>query len=77
MRGVGLELIPCFSELTSSMGIVWASLLAQRVKNLPAMQETQVLSLGQKDPVGEGNGYPSSILAWIITWTEEPGGYTS
>ena len=48
-----------------------ASLVAQMVKNLPAMQETRVQSLGQE---GEGNGSHSSILAWRIPWTEEPGG---
>ena len=47
-----------------------ASLMAQMVKHLPAMQETQVQSLGQE---GEGNGSHSSILAWRIPWTEEPG----
>ena len=46
------------------------------VKNLPAMQdsqETQVQSLGQKDPLEEGTATHSSILAWRIPWTEEPG----
>ena len=45
------------------------------VKNLPAMQdsqETQVQSLGQKDPLEEGTATHSSILAWKIPWTEEP-----
>ena len=44
------------------------------VKNLPAMQETQVQSLGQEDPLEKGIATHSSILAWIIPWTEEPGG---
>ena len=43
------------------------------VKNLPAMQETLVLSLGQEDPLEEGMAIHSSILAWRIPWTEEPG----
>ena len=43
------------------------------VKNLPAMQETQVLSLGQKDPLEKGMATYSSILAWNTPWTEEPG----
>ena len=43
------------------------------VKNLPAMWETQVLSLGQKDPLEKGVATHSSILAWRIPWTEEPG----
>ena len=50
------------------------------VKNLPAMQdsqETQVQSLGQKDPLEEGTATHSSILAWRIPWTEEPGGLQS
>ena len=43
------------------------------VKNLPAMQETWVRSLGQEDPLKEGMATYSSILAWRISWTEEPG----
>ena len=43
------------------------------VKNLPAMQEIQVRSLGQDDPLKEGMATHSSILAWRIPWTEEPG----
>ena len=51
-----------------------ASLVAQMVKNLPAMQETPVQSLGQEDPLEKGKATHSSILAWRIPWTEEPGG---
>ena len=51
--------------------------MAQLVKNMPAMQETQVLSLGQEDPPEEGMATDSSILAWRIPWTEEPGGLQS
>ena len=47
------------------------------VKNPPAMQETGVLSLGQKDPLENGTATLSSILAWRIPWTEEPGGLQS
>ena len=47
------------------------------VKNLPAMQETQVRFLGQEDPLEEGMATHSSILAWRIPWTEEPGGLQS
>ena len=43
------------------------------VKNLPAIQETWVLSLGQEDPLEEGMATHSSIFAWRISWTEEPG----
>ena len=48
------------------------SLVAHLVKNLPAMQETWVQSLGQKDPLEEEMANHSSILAWRIPWTEEP-----
>ena len=47
------------------------------VKNLPAMQETQVLSLGGEDSLEKEIGTHSSILAWEIPWTEEPGGLQS
>ena len=51
----------------------WASLLAQTVKNLLAMWETLVRSLGWEDPLEQGMATHSSILAWRIPWTEEPG----
>ena len=51
--------------------------MAQLVMNLPAMQETQVRSLGQEDTLEKGIAIHSSILAWRITWTEEPGGLLS
>ena len=44
------------------------------VKNLPVMQETRVWSLGREDPLEKGIATHSSILAWKILWTEEPGG---
>jgi len=47
------------------------------VKNLPAMQETEVQSLGQEDPLEKGVATHSSLLAWRIPWTEEPGGLQS
>ena len=50
-----------------------ASLVAQIVKNLPAMQETQVSSLDQEDPLEKSMATHFSILAWRIPWTEEPG----
>ena len=53
------------------------SLVAQMVKNLPAMQDTQVRSLGQEDPLEKEMATHSSILAWEIPWTEEPGGLQS
>ena len=52
----------------------WASLVAQMVKNLPAVWETWVRSLGWEDPVEEGMATHLSILAWRIPSTEEPGG---
>ena len=48
--------------------------VAQMVKNLSAMQETQVRSLGQEDPLEKGMATHSSILAWRLPWTEQPGG---
>ena len=50
-----------------------ASLVAQMVKNLPATQDTQVRSLGREDPLDKGMATHSSILAWKIPRTEEPG----
>ena len=50
------------------------SLVAQMIKNLPAMRETRVWSLGWEDPLEKGMATHSSILAWRISWTEEPGG---
>ena len=54
-----------------------ASLVAQTIKNLPAMQETQVRSQGWEDPLEKVMATHSSILAWRIPWTEEPGGLQS
>ena len=48
--------------------------MTQMVKNLPAMQETWVQSLGWEDPLEKGMATHSSILAWRIPWTERPGG---
>ena len=62
-------------ERSAGEGIVyplqysWASLVAQLVKNPPAMQETWVQSLGWEDPLEKGKAAHSSILAWRITWT--------
>ena len=52
----------------------WASLGAQTVKNPPAVWETRIRSLGGEDPLEKGMATHSSILAWRIPWTEEPGG---
>jgi len=56
---------------------VLASLVAQLVKNLPAVQETWIQSLGWEDPLEKEMVTHSSILAWKISWTEEPGGLQS
>ena len=53
------------------------SLTARTVKNLPAMPETWVQSLGREDPLKKGMATHSSILAWRIPWTEKPGGLQS
>ena len=53
--------------------VFWASPVAQMVKNPPAMWETWVLYLGWEDPLEKGRATPSSILAWKVPWTEEPG----
>ena len=58
------------------MVLKWASLVAQTVKNLPVMRETQVRSLGWEDPLEQGIATHSSILAWRIPWTEESGCYS-
>ena len=52
-------------------------MVAQKVKNLPAMQETGVRSLGWEDPLEKGLSVYPSILVWKIPWTEEPGGLQS
>ena len=67
--GLGFFLLFCTSS--------GASLLAQMVMKLPAMQETRVQSLGQEDLQEKGTDTHSSILTWRIPWTEEPGGLQS
>ena len=53
---------------------MWALLLAEMVKNLPAMRETRVQSLGQEDRLEKGMAIHSSVFAWKISWTKEPDG---
>ena len=60
-----------------SQVVMPVSLVAQRLKRLPAMRETWVRSLGQEDPLEKEMATHSSILAWRIPWTEEPGGLQS
>ena len=73
LAGKFLSTIPlaktCFLIYIFSL---WASLVAQKVKNPPTMQETWVRSLGQEDPLEKGMATHSSILAWRIPGTEEP-----
>ena len=70
--------MPTFAGSQRSQGnsrkpSTFASLVAQTVKNLPAMQETQLLSLGQEDPLEKGTATHSSILVWKTPQVEEPG----
>ena len=57
-----------------SLNLIHSSLVAQRLKRLPAMQETWVRSLGQEDPLEKEMATHFSILAWRIPWAEEPDG---
>ena len=66
-----------FDSFVAHHAVLRASLVAQSVKNLPAVQETQVRSLGWEDPLEKEMPTHSSILAWKILWTEEPGGLQS
>ena len=66
-----------FSDLSHLANVLkGGSLVAQIVKNLPAMQETWIRPLGQGDTLEKGMAIHSSILAWRIPWTEEPGGHS-
>ena len=60
-----------------SVDIFYLSVVAQMVKNPPAIQETQVQSLGREDPLEKEMATHSSILAWEIPWSEESGGLQS
>ena len=64
-------------HLTIVLICIGASLVAQRLKRLPEMQETLVRSPGQEDPLEKEMATHSSILAWRIPWIEEPGGLQS
>ena len=57
------------SSILQALSLLWASLVAQLVKNLPVMQKTWVSSLGCEDPLKKGKASHSSILAWWIPWT--------
>ena len=64
----------CTSENFFCFSFLAKGLSSQMVKNLPAMQETQVQALGWEDPLEKGMATHSSIPGWRIPWTEEPGG---
>ena len=57
--------------------MLWPSLVTQTIKNMPAMQKTQVRSLGRADTLEKRLATHSSILVWRISWTEYPGSYNS
>ena len=67
----------CQKVLRFFYTILWVSLVAQMVKNLPAVRETWVQSLGWEGPLEKGMATHSNILAWRIPGTEEPGGLQS
>ena len=66
MRGAGMKVIMYVTYLALSLVCGGASLVAQMIKNLPAVQETWVFSLDQEDPLEKGMATHSSILAWRI-----------
>ena len=72
-----LKLCTKMLVLKEHLEVFIAILVTQTVKNPPAMRETWVRSLGWEDPLEEGMATHSSILAWRIPWTEEPGGLQS
>ena len=73
--GVRLNVVCCPSWFCSirDLQLLQASLVAQTVKRLPAVQETWVRSLGWEDPLEKEMATHSGTLAWKIPWTEEPG----
>ena len=83
MGGSAVEFSPAAQEAwvhflaNAATASPWVSWVAQMVKNLTATQETQVQSLGQKEPLDEGIATHSGILTWKTPWTEEPGGLQS
>ena len=78
-RQIAVKELPRNPQLANNRPrhIPGASLLAQRLKRLPAMWETQVRSLGREDPLEKEMVPQSSILAWRIPWTDKPGGLQS
>ena len=74
-RATAMSLVPDADGTGSGslLDSILSTLLAQMVKNLPAVQEAWFRSLGWEDPLEEGMATHSSIFAWRIPWTEEPG----
>ena len=68
---------PCVKIQPPVFYVLWTSLVAQMVKHLPTVQETRVQSLGQEYLLEKEMATHSSILAWKISWVEEPGGLQS
>ena len=78
MLVLGSEVLCLYRRFSETVFLyLRASLVVQRLKRLPAMQETWVRSLGQEDPLEKEMATHSSILAWRIPWTEELGGLQS
>jgi len=73
-QNVGKERATVLPEQDTGLKPKWASPVAQMVKSWPTMREIQVWSLGWEDPLEKGTAAHSSVLAWRIPWTEEPGG---
>ena len=77
VKSLSRSVVSIASDEEKVHGVPWASLIAHLAKNLSAMQETWVQSLGWEDPLEKEMAAHSSILAWEISWTEEPGGLQS
>ena len=77
LKKVGKTIGPFRYDLNQISYDYTCSLVAQRIKHLPAMRETRVRSLGWEDPLEKVMAIHSSTLAWRIPWTEEPGGIQS
>ena len=66
--------IPCQIVIQFILMLLWTSLVPEMIKNQPEMWDTFFRSPGWEDPLEEGLATHSSILAWRIPWTEDPGG---
>ena len=77
MREKVIETLSVHGHILYDLFVTWASLVAWTVKRLPTMWETRGQSLGWEDPLEKEMATHSSIHAWKIPWTEEPGGLQS